>query len=124
MIEVGQNVLCVHPTIKLFSKTPKYKDILKVTGVSSCGTFIKVEGYKDWYKVEDFSILREVPDNLDDVKAALDAVCEGWEYFYQMYGEKYVNSVFGLLKAYVDSLSEEVKSLREEVKELKEKSDD
>lgn len=121
MIEVGQKVLCVSPVIKLFSKTPKYNDVLNVTDISSCGTFVKVEGYKDWYHVEDFQIVRGVPDNIDDVKAALGVACEGWEYFYQMYGEKYINSAFGLLKVYVDSLSEEVKDLREEVKELKEK---
>lgn len=122
MIEVGQKVLCVHPAINLFSRTPKYNDVLKVTDVS--GTLIKVEGYKNWYNVEDFAIVRGVPDNIDDVKAALGVACEGWEYFYQVYGEKYINSAFGLLKVYVDSLSEDVKSLREEVKELKEKVND
>lgn len=121
MIEVGQKVLCVHQAIKLFSKTPKYNDVLKVTDISSCGTFIKVEGYKDWYKAGDFAVIREVPSSVDDIKIELDAAFRGWEHLYQRRGVKATMSAFGLFKAYIDSISEEVKALREEVKELKEK---
>ena len=124
MIEVGQKVWCKGIGIKLFGRAPKYGEVLRVTGISGCKTFLKVEGYGDWYKAEDFSLLREIPKSLSDIKSELDVACDGWEYFYQRYGVKHMNSAFGLLRTYVDTLSDEVKTLREEIKELKEKQSD
>lgn len=121
MFEVGQKVWCNEGIIKLFSKAPSCGDVLKVVKVSDCGTYLKVGGYSNWFKSEDFSPFLEVPKDLSEMKSALDATLKGWEYCYQKHGAKHMTCAFGLLNTYVSALSEEVKALQEEIKELKEK---